>query len=378
MQQQRNAPTTRAMVSGHATYGEQRGPTARLTAGEQYGHNLVAASLRRHSVAATPAAFSVASSSAQRNANGKKLASTNPFGTTSINNILQRNMSQFSQNDVFYESDDFSEQCSSGVSSCAISTAGSSPMTHRKVERSRSESKGPRELLKEQQNNNENQSQQSPNRYKTELCRAFQEAGHCKYGEKCQFAHGNWDLRTVNRHPKYKTEKCRSFHATGLCAYGPRCHFVHHPSESEQVTQPQNLVEQVTSKLSQVRFHDVSSPAPPMSNSASPMSSSAAARTRSISLCTFQAVPVLEDFISDQSFDMGICGNSLASFSPYSTSPASLSPKSGYFWSDESYGSREYMIVSFLDLCSPSFGYLCVVYPTVEFVQFLLLNFLLF
>ena len=28
--------------------------------------------------------------------------------------------------------------------------------------------------------------QRNMNRYKTELCRAFEEAGHCKYGEKCQ------------------------------------------------------------------------------------------------------------------------------------------------------------------------------------------------
>ncbi|GAV07956.1 hypothetical protein RvY_17729 [Ramazzottius varieornatus] len=322
--------TTRATLSGgsHATtlHGDHYGSP--LTAGEQYGQNLAllaAASPRRHSVATSPA------QPQRTNVNSRK-----PFGSHSSNNFPQRSL-----NDVFYESDDFTEQCSSGVSSCAISTAGSSPTTHRKVERSRSDSKGPRELLKEQQQ--ENQAQQSPNRYKTELCRAFLEAGHCKYGEKCQFAHGTWDLRTVNRHPKYKTEKCRSFHATGLCAYGPRCHFVHYPDESAQATQQQNLVEQVTSKLSQVRFTAdvVKSPSTSPLSSAS-LVAAAAARTRSISLCAFQAVP--EDFtsISDQSFDMGSCGNSLASFSssPYSTSPASVSPKSGHvFWPDETYGS---------------------------------------
>jgi len=31
---------------------------------------------------------------------------------------------------------------------------------------------------------------QQTSRYKTEMCRPFQENGTCKYGEKCQFAHG--------------------------------------------------------------------------------------------------------------------------------------------------------------------------------------------
>jgi len=65
------------------------------------------------------------------------------------------------------------------------------------------------------------------NRYKTELCRSFQENGTCKYGDKCQFAHGHNELRSMMRHPKYKTELCRTFHASGYCPYGPRCHFVH-------------------------------------------------------------------------------------------------------------------------------------------------------
>lgn len=68
---------------------------------------------------------------------------------------------------------------------------------------------------------------QNANRYKTEMCRPFQENGTCKYGDKCQFAHGNQELRTVSRHPKYKTDLCRTYHSVGFCPYGPRCHFVH-------------------------------------------------------------------------------------------------------------------------------------------------------
>ncbi|GIY09235.1 mRNA decay activator protein ZFP36L1 [Caerostris darwini] len=71
-------------------------------------------------------------------------------------------------------------------------------------------------------------------RYKTELCRPFEESGTCKYGDKCQFAHGLGELRTLTRHPKYKTELCRTFHTTGFCPYGPRCHFIHNSEDSKK------------------------------------------------------------------------------------------------------------------------------------------------
>uniref|UniRef100_T1L432 C3H1-type domain-containing protein n=2 Tax=Eukaryota TaxID=2759 RepID=T1L432_TETUR len=77
--------------------------------------------------------------------------------------------------------------------------------------------------------NNNRSSSHSANssRYKTELCRPYDENGVCKYGDKCQFAHGDKELRTLQRHPKYKTELCRTYHTTGFCPYGPRCHFIH-------------------------------------------------------------------------------------------------------------------------------------------------------
>ncbi|XP_018432427.1 PREDICTED: zinc finger protein 36, C3H1 type-like 1 [Nanorana parkeri] len=68
-------------------------------------------------------------------------------------------------------------------------------------------------------------------RYKTELCRTFHESGSCKYGSKCQFAHGTAELRGLNRHPKYKTELCRTYHTIGFCPYGSRCHFIHNAEE---------------------------------------------------------------------------------------------------------------------------------------------------
>ncbi|KAK4704794.1 hypothetical protein P7C70_g1416, partial [Phenoliferia sp. Uapishka_3] len=40
--------------------------------------------------------------------------------------------------------------------------------------------------------------------YKTELCRSWEEKGNCRYGTKCQFAHGIQEIREVPRHPKVK------------------------------------------------------------------------------------------------------------------------------------------------------------------------------
>jgi Zinc finger C-x8-C-x5-C-x3-H type (and similar) len=101
--------------------------------------------------------------------------------------------------------------------------------------------------------------------YKTELCRSWEEKGSCRYGPKCQFAHGEDEIRKVSRHPKvisimftvkdllltvcslqYKTEICRvsdatsyipalnpltawlqTFWVSGSCPYGKRCCFIH-------------------------------------------------------------------------------------------------------------------------------------------------------
>lgn len=73
--------------------------------------------------------------------------------------------------------------------------------------------------------------------YKTELCKRFSEFGNCRYGAKCQFAHGIAELRHVVRHPKYKTTKCKSYWGSGHCPYGSRCRFIH--EESEGYAQPQ-------------------------------------------------------------------------------------------------------------------------------------------
>lgn len=73
------------------------------------------------------------------------------------------------------------------------------------------------------------------NRYKTELCKSFTETGSCRYGAKCQFAHGKEEVRPILRHPKYKTEICKTFHTTGTCPYGIRCRFIHTKSKEESI-----------------------------------------------------------------------------------------------------------------------------------------------
>ncbi|KAM8854445.1 mRNA decay activator protein ZFP36 [Synchiropus picturatus] len=90
----------------------------------------------------------------------------------------------------------------------------------------------------------------SSNRYKTELCRGFQETGSCKYGSKCQFAHGEAELRGLYRHPKYKTEHCRTFYNFGYCPYGSRCHFIHEEKMSGGPMASNKFQRQLTSSIS--------------------------------------------------------------------------------------------------------------------------------
>ena len=71
--------------------------------------------------------------------------------------------------------------------------------------------------------------------YKTELCSNFLKTGVCRYGDKCQFAHGESELRFVAKNSKYKTKKCIQYSSTGVCKYGARCLFVHEACEKDVV-----------------------------------------------------------------------------------------------------------------------------------------------
>ncbi|XP_069854930.1 mRNA decay activator protein ZFP36-like [Dipodomys merriami] len=135
-------------------------------------------------------------------------------------------------------------------------------------------------------------------RYKTELCRTFSESGRCRYGAKCQFAHGLGELRQANRHPKYKTELCHKFYFQGRCPYGSRCHFIHHPEEDLAAPGQPHMLRQslsysglpmgrrgspppglVDPSLSSCSFSPSSSPPPPGDLPLSPSAFSAAPGT---------------------------------------------------------------------------------------------------
>lgn len=64
--------------------------------------------------------------------------------------------------------------------------------------------------------------------FKTEVCKAWLDGKHCRWGDNCLFAHGISELRErTDRHKKFKTILCSSYHSTGYCPYGSRCSFIH-------------------------------------------------------------------------------------------------------------------------------------------------------
>ena len=90
------------------------------------------------------------------------------------------------------------------------------------------------QLQQQQQQNQQNQQNQQQGRlivnselYKTELCATFIRYGSCPYGKKCQFAHGDHDLKAVDRPPKWRSKPCQNWLRTGTCAYNERCCFRH-------------------------------------------------------------------------------------------------------------------------------------------------------
>ncbi len=64
-------------------------------------------------------------------------------------------------------------------------------------------------------------------KYKTELCKKFQNTGQCPYGYKCRFAHGKDELISKVQGKNYKKRLCKSFYEKGYCPYGSRCNFQH-------------------------------------------------------------------------------------------------------------------------------------------------------
>jgi hypothetical protein len=63
-------------------------------------------------------------------------------------------------------------------------------------------------------------------KYKTELCKTWDELGECPYKDRCRFAHGVEELREkVDRRGSKKT--CLAFRKSWNCSYGTRCLYWH-------------------------------------------------------------------------------------------------------------------------------------------------------
>ena len=73
----------------------------------------------------------------------------------------------------------------------------------------------------------------NPDKFKTEMCKAFKK-GNCTFGEGCQFAHGVNELRPVKLHNKYKTVKCRNYESAGTCIHGNNCAFIHNVNDHKE------------------------------------------------------------------------------------------------------------------------------------------------
>jgi hypothetical protein len=90
-----------------------------------------------------------------------------------------------------------------------------------------------------------NKGQHNP-RYKTALCKKYLESQSCPYGNKCQFAHGEQELRSMNAQPQnmmymrmgsknnilnYKIVKCKNWEKDKTCKYGSHCTYAHGDEE---------------------------------------------------------------------------------------------------------------------------------------------------
>lgn len=71
--------------------------------------------------------------------------------------------------------------------------------------------------------------------YKTELCESFTTKGQCKYGNKCQFAHGLQELKLKHHSNNYRTKPCINWVKLGYCPYGKRCCFKHGDNKDIQI-----------------------------------------------------------------------------------------------------------------------------------------------
>ncbi len=98
---------------------------------------------------------------------------------------------------------------------------------------------------------------QNPSKYKTIPCRHYNSPGGCNLGDKCNFAHGNEDLRPGGKTPlvkntkkspnllKFKTQPCKYYQPgkEGSCRYGSQCVFAHGDSELRTMEENQSSMQ---------------------------------------------------------------------------------------------------------------------------------------
>ena len=71
------------------------------------------------------------------------------------------------------------------------------------------------------------------------MCKNWIENSHCRYGKKCQFAHGHDELEqariAAGIDDKTRTKNCRTFYKEKVCNYGSRCMFRHEHRHIRQI-----------------------------------------------------------------------------------------------------------------------------------------------
>ncbi|XP_043719241.1 zinc finger protein zfs1-like [Telopea speciosissima] len=89
------------------------------------------------------------------------------------------------------------------------------------------------------------------NLYKTEICRSWEETGSCRYGTKCQFAHGKEELRPgryINKNSK--SELCKSW-STGTSTHSTKSRLPRHVTASVASASPPQGMKKSTMKFKQ-------------------------------------------------------------------------------------------------------------------------------
>lgn len=66
--------------------------------------------------------------------------------------------------------------------------------------------------------------------YKSMPCAYFTLFGYCKKGDFCTYAHGNHELKPIQK----VTVCCLRYHRAGFCQFGPKCLYTHETEQSKQ------------------------------------------------------------------------------------------------------------------------------------------------